>query len=185
LGVLRTAYCIAKVHAIQSGHIGSEATKQAEEVGPVHPLMHSYDLLAEIRALRSQLPFTVEFFWVEGRQQEWNGKEDYFGHLNDLCDNLAKAYLNQTFDSPSMEEIRVNYTPRGLATRASGLANSTTHLAQKCLFPTGRMGATIRCPLPVGFKSTGTSLARPFDSGHEGSNNGSQNAWPGFRLRAG
>jgi hypothetical protein len=58
--------------------------------------MRSFDLLAESRALRFRLPFTVEFFWIEGHQQERHGKEDYFGHLNDLCDNLAKAYWNQT-----------------------------------------------------------------------------------------
>jgi hypothetical protein len=87
--------------------------KQAATVGPVHSLMHSYDLLSEIRALCSQLSFTVAFFWVEGRQQERHGKEDYFGHLNDLCDNLAKAYWNQTLDSPSMEVVRVNDTTWG------------------------------------------------------------------------
>jgi hypothetical protein len=118
LGALRTAECISKVHAIHSGHLrlgldGSEAMKQAALVGPVHPLMRSYDLLAEIRALRSQLTFTVELFWVEGHQQERHGKDDYFGHLNDLFDNLAKAYWNQTCDSPSTEEIRVNYTTWG------------------------------------------------------------------------
>jgi hypothetical protein len=55
LGVLHTAHCIAMIHGVRSGCIrlgldGEEAMKQAAIVGPIHPKMRSFDLLAEIRS---------------------------------------------------------------------------------------------------------------------------------------
>jgi hypothetical protein len=87
--------------------------KQAAILGPIHPKMRSFDLIAEIRALRARLQFTVDFFWIEGYQKEQHGKEDYYGYLNNVCDNLAKAYWNQTTNSASDEGPKVNYTTWG------------------------------------------------------------------------
>jgi hypothetical protein len=119
MGMLHTASCIAQIHGIESGSLrvgldGEEAMKQAALIGPVHPKMRSYNLLiAEIRALRSTLPSQVDFFWIRGHQQEQHGKEDYFGYLNNLCDNLAKAYWNQTSATSDSEGLWINYTTWG------------------------------------------------------------------------
>jgi hypothetical protein len=118
LGVLLTAHCIAMIHGVRSGHTrlglhGEEAMKQAAIVGPIHRKMRSFDLLAEIRALRSRLAFNVNFFWIEGHQHERHGKEDYYGYLNNLCDNLAKAFWNKTTALDTCENVRVNFTSWG------------------------------------------------------------------------
>jgi hypothetical protein len=118
LGVLHTAHCVATINGMWSGRLrlglnGEEAMKQAAIVGPIHPKMRSFDLLAEIRALRSPLAFTVNFFWIEGHQHERHGKEDYYGYLNNLCDNLAKAFWNQTTTLDTFENVRVNFTSWG------------------------------------------------------------------------
>jgi hypothetical protein len=118
LGILHTAHCIATIHGMRSGRIrlgldGEEAMKQAAIVGPIHPKMRSFDLLAEIRALRSRLAFTVDFFWIEGHQHGRHGKEDYYGYSNNLCDNLAKAFWNQTTALDTCENVRVNFTSWG------------------------------------------------------------------------
>jgi hypothetical protein len=71
MGVLHTARCVTMIHEVASGllHIGSdgeEAMKQAALIGLVNPKMCSYDLIAEIRALRSCLLIQVEFSgWMD------------------------------------------------------------------------------------------------------------------------
>jgi hypothetical protein len=73
VGTLHMAHCIATIHGVSTGRLhlgldGEEAMKQAAIIGLIHPKMRSFNLLAEIRALRSRLSFTFEFFWIEGHQ---------------------------------------------------------------------------------------------------------------------
>jgi hypothetical protein len=115
MGVLHVAACVAQVHGVTSGKLrlgldGLGAMEQARLVRPVRPSDRSFNLLAEIRATCKRLPFQVKFFWIEGHQTERHGREDYAGYLNRLCDNLAKAYWNETEARPEPENIRVNYT---------------------------------------------------------------------------
>jgi hypothetical protein len=103
-----------KSNRLRLGLDGEEAMKQAAIVGPmIHHKMRSFDLLAEICSLHLRLSFTVKFFWIEGHQHERHGKKDYYGYLNNLCDNLAKAFWNQTTESDTCENMRVNFTSWG------------------------------------------------------------------------
>jgi hypothetical protein len=60
-----------------------------------------------------ELSGPCRFFWIEGHQTERHGREDYVGYLNRLCDNLAKAYWNETSSLPEPENTRVNFTTWG------------------------------------------------------------------------
>jgi hypothetical protein len=57
--------------------------------------------------------FRWNSFGIEGHQTERHGREDYAGYLNRLCDNLAKAFWNETMHEPAPEHTRVNYTTWG------------------------------------------------------------------------
>jgi hypothetical protein len=119
MGVLQVANCVAQVNCVSTGKLrlgldGKGAMEQSRLTRPVRPFDRSFDLLAEIRATCQRLPFQVEFFWIEGHQTERHGKEDYAGYLNQLCDNLAKAYWNETESLPEPESTRVNFTSWGV-----------------------------------------------------------------------
>jgi hypothetical protein len=118
MGVLHVANCVAQLHCVRAGKLrlgldGKGAMEQSSLTRPVRPFDHSFDLLAEIRATYQRLPFHVEFFLIEGHQTEQHGKEDYAGYLNRLCDNLAKAYWNETESLPAPESTLVNFTSSG------------------------------------------------------------------------
>jgi hypothetical protein len=98
---------------LRLGLDGLGAMEQSRKQEPGRPSDRSFDLLAEIRALCVRLSVQVEFFWIEAHQTERHGREDYFGYLNRLCDNLAKAYWNETRNFPAPEEARVNFTTWG------------------------------------------------------------------------
>jgi hypothetical protein len=124
MGVLQVIKCIVQVHHVTRGKIrlgldGKGALDQAGLSEPVRPSDRSFDLLTEIRSICVRLPVQVECFWIEGHQMERHGHEDYAGYLNRLCDNLAKAYWNETISSPEPENTRINFTTWGFGYEAT------------------------------------------------------------------
>jgi hypothetical protein len=92
--------CLCRLHYVTSGFIhcrldGEQAMLNASGDHPLDPQQPSFDLLVDIRSKIKASPIDWQFSWVEGHQEERHGKEDFWGHLNDVCDSMAKIYWNQ------------------------------------------------------------------------------------------
>ena len=104
---------LAIQHKINSGSIrigldGEAVIKVLKNRTFLKPKQKSYDLFQYLQNLVDGSCISVSFFWIKGHQDELKGDITYEGELNIACDNLAKAFWNETRLRNEFKSIKVS-----------------------------------------------------------------------------
>ena len=113
-GVIMVLETLIKHFNIRKGSIkigldGESVVKRLKDTKYLKAKYKSYDLLSFIVEKTIKLPVKIEFFWVQGHQDDKGKTITYEGNMNIQCDAMAKAFWNSTrYDQDICQDRKVN-----------------------------------------------------------------------------